>query len=73
MEKYYTSCDLQWYINFANEVYDISNYPMWLTLYGLFQTLGIFGILFSAFESWGDALKFYYLGFRQMFAAAGIE
>ena len=62
--EYYNSCDLQFYLNFTNEIYDLLNYPLWVVLYLTFQFYGLLGIVFSTFALLGNVIKYYYLGFR---------
>ena len=72
-DEYYTQCDLQFYLNFSNEIYDLRNYPVWVALYLTFQWYGILGLLFNTFLLQGNVIKFYYLGLRQLYASQGIE
>ena len=39
----------------------------------LFQGFGILGLVFGVFLLLGNVIKFYYLGFRQMYASRGID
>ena len=73
MDDYYKSCDVQFYLDFANEIYDLRNYPLWVFLYLTFQWYGILGLLFNTFLLQGNVIKFYYLGLRQLYASQGIE
>ena len=48
-DAYYTKCNLQFFVNFSNEIYDLTNYPLWVALYLTFQAYGILGLLFNTF------------------------
>ena len=53
-------------------MYDLLFLPAYLVLYTLFQAMGIIGLAFPQVKLTGNAIKFYYLGYRQMFSSQGI-
>ena len=69
----YTKCDLEFFLRFNKERYDLINYPVYIVLYLLFQFLGAWGYVFSALLLAANTIKWNYLGFRQMYASEGIR